>query len=467
MKSIFITGATGLLGTSLLEKLVPADFESIMLLCKSSITLPESLAQADNVKVINASLSDSEKYSTALNHETRIVHMAAMTGKASPEEYFSVNTEGTRILIDVAKKKGVTDFLFISSIAVTFSDRKGYFYADSKEQAECIVKESGLNYCILRPTIILGKNASIWHSFVKLASSSLIVLPGNGKVKIQPVYIDDMAMLILEVVSAGRFNHEILETGGPETLSLDEFVRRIHCTMTKDEPRIIHLPIGLLVWSLRLFERVFPSLLPVNSGQFSSFFNEGTAENNSLLRSNANKMKRLDAMFELLLERSDSNDSQSTIHECNVFSRYLAGGVPDQYIQNKYSEAFSSDQALGQDIEQTKFSKFDKLLLFLAVIHPVSTRAIDIYSRYFYADSNVRKRLVMLLAILESYSSSYKKLDYLHSKGNLFLVLISLFFHGLVSVLLLIVVTPLLLPLQMVLHKKRTVTTLKQSGGHS
>lgn len=454
MNSIFITGATGLLGTSFLGQIKSADFDTITLLCRSSVTLPDSLAHADNVKVIYAPLSDTERYSSALHPQTRIVHMAAITGKASPDEYFDVNIEGTRLLIEAAKKQDVKDFVFISSIAVSFSDRDGYLYADSKEQAEKIVLESGLNYCIFRPTIILGKDASIWHSFVKLAKSSLIVLPGNGQVKIQPIYIEDMVRLILDVISAGRINHELLEVGGPETLSMDEFMQRIHFYMTKSQPRIIHLPIGILVWSLRLLEKVFPLLLPVSSGQFSSFFNEGTAKNNSLLKSHFKRMKDIDAMFELLLNKEEGADTQKIIDECDIFTRYLMGASPDQYICNKYIEAFLPDQALGKDIEKTKSSSFDKLLLKLATIHPVCTRAIDIYSRFFYADSNLRKRLVLLLAILESYSSSYNKLDSLQPNGNVFFASISLVCHSLFSAFLLIVVTPLLLPLQMVLHKK-------------
>ena len=178
--------------------------------------------------------------------------------------------------------------------------RQGYIYADSKERAEQIIAGSGIDYCIVRPTIILGKESPIWASFVNLASKSLIVLPGDGNVKIQPIHVTDMADLLLDIVDTSAFDNQVLEAGGPEVLSMNDFVRRIHRTMQEGEARIFHLPLGPLVGGLRLFEKVFPNLLPVNSGQFSSFRNDSTAADNALTLARKDGMKNIDAMFSLM-----------------------------------------------------------------------------------------------------------------------------------------------------------------------
>ena len=306
MKSLFLTGASGFLGSSMLRQLRLEDYASITLLSRSAPALPEFLAASDRLTVVRASIHEVDKYSRYLTPETQVVHLAAITGKADPQEYFAVNTEGTRLLVDAAVAAGVAGFLFVSSIAVSFRDRRGYHYAESKELAEHCVRESGLRYCIVRPTIILGEGSPIWGSFSALARSSFILLPGSGRIKIQPIHVDDLVSLLLEIVSGDRFANETLDMGGPEELTMDEFVRRIHGACRGGSPRLFHLPLGPVLGILRLIERPFPSLLPVSSGQFASFCNDGTAAGNDLLDAHADRMLKIDDMLQLLTGGQDS-----------------------------------------------------------------------------------------------------------------------------------------------------------------
>ena len=93
---------------------------------------------------------------------------------------------------------------------------------------------------------------------------------------------------------------ETLELGGPEVLTMDDFVRRIHRAYRGDRGRVVHLPLGLILGILRMVEKRFPTLLPVSSGQFASFYNDGTAGKNDLYQSLGIKMKTVDDMLESL-----------------------------------------------------------------------------------------------------------------------------------------------------------------------
>jgi len=299
-KALFVTGASGFLGSKILEQIVPGDYSEITLLSRTALELPAQYAAATNIAVLQAAIHDTEQYATRLGPNTIVLHLAALTGKAAPRDYYHVNTDGTAELLKAATLAGVAGFLFVSSIAVSFSDREGYHYAESKQQAEQKVRESGLRYTIVRPTIILGEGSPIWDSFCRLSRSSFILLPGSGKVRIQPVYIDDIVKLLLGIVTSGRFLDETLDLGGPEVLTMDDFVRRIHRACRGDQGRILHLPLGVILAIMRIIERWFPTLLPVSSGQFASFYNDGTAGENDLYRSLGVKMKTVDDMLESL-----------------------------------------------------------------------------------------------------------------------------------------------------------------------
>ena len=300
MNDLFLTGASGFLGSRLLAQLDPAKFSSITLLCRSEPVLPQPLREAANVRVVRAALDEVDAYAGFLGADSIVVHLAAVTGKADRAAYYAVNTQATGKLIEAATQAGVAGFLFVSSIAVSFKDRQGYHYADSKEQAEQLLVNSALPWCTLRPTIILGEGSPIWDSFRQLAGKSLIVLPGNGRTLIQPIDVDDLVSLVLDIIGEQRFNHEVLEIGGPETLSLDDFVQRIHHACCGGKARIVHLPLGLVLTPLRLVERVFPSLLPVSSGQFASFNNDGTVTAHALVKPAAGKMRDVGEMLQRL-----------------------------------------------------------------------------------------------------------------------------------------------------------------------
>lgn len=100
-------------------------------------------------------------------------------------------------------------------------------------------------------------------------------------------------------------------------------------------------------------------------------------------------------------------DSKQIDIECRVFTRYLTGSLPNRYISEKYAEVFCSGQPLDPDPQ----TEFDSLLLYLATLHPFLTRAVDAFSRFFYTGSAVRKRLIVLLALLESQASTSVDLD--------------------------------------------------------
>lgn len=299
--ALFLTGASGFLGSRILDRLDPSAYSSITLLSRRAPRLPAHLAGAANVHVIRASLQEVDRYADRLGPDTRVVHLAAVTGKADRPQYFSVNTHATGLLIKAAEAARVHGFLFASSIAVSFRDRRGYHYAESKEQAEELLRASRLRYCILRPTIILGEDAAIWNSFRGLARRRLIVLPGDGRTRIQPIHVDDLVRLVLEFVATDRFDNELLEIGGPEALTLDDFVRRIHRVATGHQPLVMHLPLGLVLGPLRLLESIMANRLPVSSGQFASFHNDGTVTANAVVMPRSGTLMDVDAMLARLL----------------------------------------------------------------------------------------------------------------------------------------------------------------------
>jgi hypothetical protein len=97
----------------------------------------------------------------------------------------------------------------------------------------------------------------------------------------------------------------VLEIGGPEVLALDDFVRRIHGAGNGRMPLVVHLPLSLVLGPLRLLESFMAASLPVSSGQFASFHNDGIVTANAVIAPQQAAMLDVDAMLaRLLAEKS-------------------------------------------------------------------------------------------------------------------------------------------------------------------
>ena len=137
-------------------------------------------------------------------------------------------------------------------------------------------------------------------------------------------------------------------------------------------------------------------------------------------------------------------DFQALDRECSVFCRYLIGQNPNDYIRKKYRDA-----NLSHAFDPGNPSHpFDDFLVAIAGISPWTTRMIDVYTLFFQRSSVIRKKLVLLLAILESAAPSHRYLDSVDSKIPL-LFLMKCVFRSLTFVGLLLIVTVLILPFQL------------------
>lgn len=93
--------------------------------------------------------------------------------------------------------------------------------------------------------------------------------------------------------------------------------------------------------------------------------------------------------------------------ECDVFSQYLVSQWPTRYVSSKYLQAHD-----GSSISRERpVNLFDKCLLKVAGAHPLATKLVDTYASVFLRRSIVRKKLILLLAILESCAPTYTCFD--------------------------------------------------------
>jgi nucleoside-diphosphate-sugar epimerase len=268
---ILITGGSGFVGSRLLA-LAATNGRRVICLSRSQ---PSPVP--GKFEFHPADLSDGDACGRAMAGCETVIHLAAATGKRAPAEYFRVNRDGTETMVREAQKAGVRRFLFVSTIAVRFADASRYYYAQSKRQAESVVRESSLAWTIVRPTIVLGPHAPVLEGLRKIAGLPVMPVFGSGRAPVQPVLVDDLARMLSDIAGQPGLNSRTIEIGGPEVLSIEQLMLRIRRKLGIRNQARIHLPVNLVGACLGLLEPVLRSLLPVTAGQLASFTNDGTA----------------------------------------------------------------------------------------------------------------------------------------------------------------------------------------------
>lgn len=132
--------------------------------------------------------------------------------------------EETRILFEAARDAGVRRIVHVS---VTNPDPNSPLpYFRGKGQVEEILRELGVSYAILRPTVLYSTEDILLNNIAwTIRKFPIVLLPGTGNYGIQPVFVEDMAELAVEA-SRGCDNVEF-DAVGPEVFTYAEMMKMV------------------------------------------------------------------------------------------------------------------------------------------------------------------------------------------------------------------------------------------------
>ncbi len=154
---------------------------------------------------------------------------------------FEKAVQNTRTLIEAASNAGVRRIVHVS-IANPSADSPLDYYR-GKAELERAVADSGLSYTILRPTVIFGLEDILINNIAWFVRHLPVFgIPGDGTYRIRPIYVEDMAQLIVDAVD--DYQNSIINAVGPETYTFEGLVQLIAGSVRRSV-RLIHMPAPL------------------------------------------------------------------------------------------------------------------------------------------------------------------------------------------------------------------------------
>ncbi len=255
---ILVTGATGYIGRHLVARLVQNGERPRCLvrdLKRAAALLPVAqveLAQGDTTR--------ADTLAEALQGVDTVVHAAFLTADRKPSHgnsYYETNVQGTANLIKAAQEAGVTRIIEMSGLG-TRPDKPGT-YMQGRYEAERMLKESGLNWTIIQPSVLFGKGAPFIKGLTDLIRTSPVVpLIGGGKIQFQPISVEDVVTVVHKVLQEPeRTNHKTYTIGGPEYYTFTQIINALLATMHKSRIKA-PAPNALVGIGAAIMEAVLP-----------------------------------------------------------------------------------------------------------------------------------------------------------------------------------------------------------------
>lgn len=252
-RNILVTGGTGNIGSALVRRLADSGYRVRVL------ALPEDPLRSHlnntGVEFFYGDISNKSSLTGVCTGIDTVLHLAAVLLSDDDSVFDRVNIEGTSNILNAARQNNVKHFIHVSSASVVYPRTTPYSL--SKRVAERLVKESGVPWTIVRPTLVYSENGGLeFNMFLDyLVKFPIIPFIGSGQALKRPVYVGDLIDAFMRLAAIPEGTAKIYNFSGKNAISMIDFARLCLLLSGSEDKLIVTIPEWLCIIAARLMKK--------------------------------------------------------------------------------------------------------------------------------------------------------------------------------------------------------------------
>ena len=263
---IVITGAAGLLGQNLIQRLIARGFGNVVGIDKHQANVRVLRSHNPGLTILAADLAEAGPWEDALAGCEVLVIGHAQIGGVNQAEFVRNNVGATERLLDAAKRHGVGYIVHISSSVVNSMAVDNY--TETKKAQEALFAAVTIPHIVLRPTLMFGwfdrKHLGWLARFMQKAP--VFPIPGSGRYLRQPLYIGDFCEIIISAIESRKTG--TFDISGQERIEYIDLIRALK-RATGSQARIQRIPYRAF-WALLAVYAKFNANPPFTTKQLEA-----------------------------------------------------------------------------------------------------------------------------------------------------------------------------------------------------
>ena len=224
-KLVTVFGGSGFVGRHVVRALVRRGYRVRVAVRRPDLAnFLQPIGAVGQIHAVQANLRYPDSIARAIDGADAVVNLVGILYETGKQKFAFVQSEGSRLVAEAAKKAGIGTFVQLSAIGADLESPS--LYARTKAGGEAAVLRALPDAAILRASIIFGPEDGFFNRFAELARfSPVLPLIGGGETRFQPVFVGDVAEAVARAVDGVAKPGTTYELGGPEVKTFAELMR--------------------------------------------------------------------------------------------------------------------------------------------------------------------------------------------------------------------------------------------------
>ncbi len=267
---VLVTGSTGYVGHYVVKALLAAGHSVVSVsrdAAKSKTASGAKLEVFGNVEYRMGDVSNGNGLKEAMGGVEAVVHLVGIIAEKGLQTFSRVHVDGTRNVLEAAKAAGIKRYLHMSALGASSNAVSGY--SSSKFQAEELVRASGLDWTIFRPSLVFGVGDDFFGHVLKNLVSQAPIVPqiGDGMFLFRPIWVGDVAASFVQALAKPDTIGKIFDLVGPKEFTFKELSALMQTVLGLKKP-VVAVPLPIMDIMVPIMN-IVPTIAPITKDQYA------------------------------------------------------------------------------------------------------------------------------------------------------------------------------------------------------